>query len=193
MLLSKLSTVLASSWLFAANILSYQLDSLKPANEYGHLVHHKRHGPLQERSPFDFSQVTGGDLAIIRQGFVDLSNLINIVVANPNQNVLQNYFDPNDANDVASIFTTVQQMIGPGGVPNPPHPGFGPTNLNQIQIKRDQSGCSNPLVLANSVGVGTSATSRTLTICNFGWNVVWFSFAHLLPNVRRSVTDNVAT
>ncbi|KAL8699045.1 MAG: hypothetical protein Q9201_006233, partial [Fulgogasparrea decipioides] len=118
------------------------------------------------------------------QAWVDLSNVVNVVVANPNQNVLQNYFDPNDAGDVASVFTTVQQMIAPGGFQNPPNQGLGPMDLQEIRIRRSNDGCENPLVLAHSEGIGTSTNARNprqITICNFGWNVLY-------RRLRRDIT-----
>lgn len=114
-------------------------------------------------------------LTSAQQAWVDLSNLIDVVVANPNQNALQNYFDSNDATDVANVFTTLQKMIAPGGVQNPPNRGLGPTDLGEIQVRQTNDGC-NPLVLAYSVGLGTSTNARNprqITICDFGWNVLY--------------------
>ncbi|KAL8688780.1 MAG: hypothetical protein Q9218_005395 [Villophora microphyllina] len=158
--------------------------TVNPRGSYGYLVEPEGHKILGKRGLFDLSLVSGGTASIIQQAWVDLSNVVNVVVANPNQNVLQNYFDPNDAADVANIFTTLQQMIAPGGVQNPPNQGLGPTDLQQIQVRRTNDGCENPLVLAYSVGLGTSTNARNprqITICDFGWNVLY-------RRLRRDIT-----
>ena len=104
-----------------------------------------------------------------------MSNVVNTVVQNPNQNVLQNYFDPDDAGDVANVFQTVQGMIAPGGVQSPPNAGLGPTDLQEIRILRNNARCQ-PLVLAFSEAVGTSTNARNprqITVCDFGWNTLY--------------------
>ncbi|KAL8768881.1 MAG: hypothetical protein Q9194_005584 [Teloschistes cf. exilis] len=118
--------------------------------------------------------MTGGDKSIIIDAFADMSAVVNEVVDHPNPGVLQNYFDPGDADDVASVFRTVQAMIQPGGVPNAPNPGFGPTNLNQIRIRRQGilSGCP-PGLLAYSSGYATTTKDRETVICDFGWTVLY--------------------
>ncbi|KAI4194972.1 MAG: hypothetical protein LQ350_007458 [Teloschistes chrysophthalmus] len=149
--------------------------TVSPRGSYGYLVEPEGHKTLGKRGLFDLSLVNGGTATIIQQAWVDLSNLIDIVVANPNQNVLQSYFDPNDAADVANVFTTLQKMFAPGGVQNPPNQGLGPTDLGEIQVRQTNDGCS-PLVLAYSVGLGTSTNARNprqITICDFGWNVLY--------------------
>lgn len=47
----------------------------------------------------------------LQDAFADMSAVVNEVVNNPNPSVLQNYFDPGDADDVASVFRTIQAMI----------------------------------------------------------------------------------
>ncbi|KAL8945831.1 MAG: hypothetical protein Q9222_007686 [Ikaeria aurantiellina] len=175
MLTSSLRSSVACIFLLVHTLFASLDVSINPRGSYGHLVEHGTSNSLEKRGYFNFNNVPlGGDRTILLAAFQDLRDLVNTVVANPNPGVLQNYFDPNDAGDVANVFQTVQQMIGIGGVPNPPHPGFGPTDLANIQIRRSNEGCG-PLVLAYSQGVATlsAANTRLITICDFGWNVLF--------------------
>ncbi|KAL8729207.1 MAG: hypothetical protein Q9181_005080 [Wetmoreana brouardii] len=179
-----LRTCFAVTLVLTRTILASEDITINPRGSYGYLVEPDGHKDLGRRGLFDLSEVTGGTASIIQQAWVDLSNVVNVVVANPNQNVLQNYFDPNDAGDVASVFTTVQQMIAPGGFQNPPNQGLGPTDLQDIKIRRSNDGCGNPLILAHSEGIGTSTNARNprqITICDFGWNVLY-------RRLRRDIT-----
>ncbi|KAL8661206.1 MAG: hypothetical protein Q9202_005808 [Teloschistes flavicans] len=144
------------------------------AREYGYWEPSDNDTSLVKRTIWDLTDMTGGDKSVVIDAFADMSAVVNEVVNHPNPSVLQNYFDPGDADDVASVFRTVQAMIQPGGVPNAPNPGFGPTNLNQIRIRREGlfSGCSAGL-LAYSSGVASLTPTREIVICDFGWTVLY--------------------
>ncbi|KAL8965295.1 MAG: hypothetical protein Q9183_003927 [Haloplaca sp. 2 TL-2023] len=175
LLSSRLAVLLPVFVLLLNSLAASENITVDRRDSYGHFVNLDAGKTLDKRGLFDLSEVSGGDASIIQQAWVDMSNLVDIVVQNPNQNVLQNYFDPNDAGDVANVFGTVQGMIAPGGVQNPPNAGLGPTDLQQIRIRRTNEGCG-ALVLAFSEGIGTSTNVRNprqITICDFGWNVLY--------------------
>ncbi|KAL8868536.1 MAG: hypothetical protein Q9174_004926 [Haloplaca sp. 1 TL-2023] len=190
-LAGRLANLLPVSLLLLRSSVASENINVDPRGSYGHFANLDDVKPLGKRGLFDLSQVSGGDATIIQvcrliplssakltssqQAWVDLSNVVDVVVQNPNPNVLQNYFDPGDAGDVANVFQTIQGMIAPGGVQNPPNAGLGPTDLQEIQVLRTNAGCGN-LVLAFSEAVGTSTNVRNprkITICDFGWNVLY--------------------
>ncbi|KAL8685685.1 MAG: hypothetical protein Q9218_007601 [Villophora microphyllina] len=144
------------------------------AKEYGYPEPSDNDTSLVKRTIWDLSDMTGGDKTIVIQAFNDMSEVVKEVVENPNLAVLANYFDTGDAEDVAKVFQTVQAMLQPGGVPNPPFPGYKPTNLNQVKIRRQGllTGCG-PGVLAFTNGHSGTESEMATIICDFGWNVLY--------------------
>ncbi|KAL8724819.1 MAG: hypothetical protein Q9166_007744 [cf. Caloplaca sp. 2 TL-2023] len=102
---------------------------------------------------------TRRDLIVAQHTYHDLRNVVQVVVANANQKVAQNYFDPNDAAGVANVFTTVLDRLAPRGVQNAPNQGLRPTDAQEIRIRRTNDGCGT-FVLAYSDAVATSTNLR---------------------------------
>ncbi|KAL8769766.1 MAG: hypothetical protein Q9209_004382 [Squamulea sp. 1 TL-2023] len=100
---------------------------------------------MQARDLPDVSQVRdSGDRSILQQAFVHMQNPADHVVANPDQQVLPNYFSPIHAQDVQNVLRTAQSLASPGGVQGlrPSWQHLGPSDLNEITIARDGPGCA---------------------------------------------------
>lgn len=132
-------------------------------------LHYKK---LTKKSLYNLAGNNPADESILGQAFLDLQALVTYVSANPNAQVLARYFDPNDANDVTAVFTTVMQMasVNPPRNPAGARANLRPTDLHNISVIRSSGGFPN---LAESFNVGFQDQNQQIKVYNFGWSGLW--------------------
>ena len=134
-------------------------DDLYPRNE------------LKARGLYNLAGNAQGNEAILGQAFLDMQALVTYVAGNPNAQTLARYFNPNDANDVTAIFTTVRDMAQPGGATNPPsQANFGPSDLSQISVIRASG---SPPDLAEAFNTAAAGNNPQIKVYDFGWGALW--------------------
>lgn len=142
----------------------------------------QRQRKFTKRSLYNLAGNNPSDESILGQAFLDLQTLVTYVAGNPNAQVLARYFDPNDANDVTAIFTTVMQMASTNPPSNPAgaRANLAPTDLHNISVIRAGGGFPN---LAESFNVGPQNTNQQIKVYNFGWSGLW---QRLLQSIKCS-------
>ena len=142
-------------------------------------LHHRK---FTKKSLYNLASNNPSDESIFGQAFLDLQTLVTYVAGNPNPQVLARYFDPNDANDVTAIFTTVMQMASVNPPTNPPgaRANLQPTDLHNISVVRSSGGFPD---LAESFNVGVQDRGQQIKVYNFGWSGLW---QRLLQSIKCS-------
>ena len=140
------------------------------------------HRKFTKRSLYNLAGNNPSDESILGQAFLDLQTLVTYVAGNPNPQVLARYFDPNDANDVAAIFTTVMQMasLNPPQNPAGARQNLAPTDLHNISVVRAGGGFPD---LAESFNIGARDQNQQIKVYNFGWSGLW---QRLLQSIKCS-------
>ncbi|KAL6716725.1 hypothetical protein ACLMJK_006293 [Lecanora helva] len=123
--------------------------------------------------PLFDNTIKPNDISYMRQGIIDLIELVTYVAENPNQQSLDRYFAPQHHADVTSIFNAVRRMSVPRGIPeNQRIPDFRPYSLSDITVAREKNGAFGPL--AESFYVNRTSTEPSLiVIYDFGWTALW--------------------
>ncbi len=150
------------------------LAEIDPSENLTHL--HKR-GSLNTQGRND---VEGVDL---NHGYQDMIRLVQFVYSNWAQidpDIFKIYFHPfynsQDNTYVRKVFETILYMAQPGGFQHM-HPNlqaFRPHDLNEIILKRRHG--PPPPILAQSKNIRSNSLDGTITISDFGWQVLYRRF-----------------
>ena len=130
---------------------------------------------IQKRGNFQHDRsVSSGDASYFQQAFIDLTNLVNYVAANPNAYALNRYFVPADHADVGRIFNTVRSMIQPGGIPqNQRDRGAGPYDLADFTLVR-KHGTSPDLAESFNIEILRRGQGPPqIAVYDFGWSALY--------------------